>query len=546
MTSLSLSDLRRRLKRLGGVVSAVAVMGLAASPPVALAETGRPPPKLERITVDGLVPYHRAEKPITNAEGRIRVIVDLMDEATERYLEAARPLIERFDPKRDRHNPQALMAIEAFERRHGIEPEFQENERGERVRSNVTSWVGASVTAYLTAGQIEAIRRDPDVRLVTEDRAAKFSSDPPWWPSWNGNPWTELRDWGAEAVGTRAFVSKEPPGDNVSVWLIDSGVAFHEELESVSRMTVGGGTVVGSFAHATHVAGIIGAKANNAQGRVGIYSLVPIVSMKGPDYTGGHSIDSISTALDLIYVASLVQSPQIGRPNVVNMSINPHAHTGFSPVGVAQTNQPKIAHLAVPRLFNGLHYPGNVFVQSAGNFFADSCSNWPLYNPNDPEGPRHEGTLAFKPWAGATSAAPDDGVLVVGAVNQYGAVAAPFSAAYPLVANADHGSSFGACIDIWAPGDFIYSTWGEGAYDTDTGAVYSGGQPEACALMSCASPPHRGWAWLSGTSMAAPHVAAVAAYVIQQMAATTPAQVESVLRAGAQQLPSGLPLVRMP
>jgi subtilisin family serine protease len=41
---------------------------------------------------------------------------------------------------------------------------------------------------------------------------------------------------------------------------------------------------------------------------------------------------------------------------------------------------------------------------------------------------------------------------------------------------------------------------------------------------------YKGWAWLSGTSMAAPHVAAAAAYIADKYALTTPAAIEAAVR----------------
>ena len=83
------------------------------------------------------------------------------------------------------------------------------------------------------------------------------------------------------------------------------------------------------------------------------------------------------------------------------------------------------------------------------------------------------------------------------------------------------------------------------------GAFYSGGQPATCSSGTCLSPPHEGWAHLSGTSMAAPHVAAAAAYYIDKYGLTTPAQVEQMLRStatgspGNTSLPSGLNMVQL-
>jgi|GEM_PF-1372172 len=62
-------------------------------------------------------------------------------------------------------------------------------------------------------------------------------------------------------------------------------------------------------------------------------------------------------------------------------------------------------------------------------------------------------------------------------------------------------SNYGSVVDVTAPGVHIYSTWNDG-----------------------------GWQTLSGTSMAAPHVAGTAALVLGANPALTPAQVRSILQ----------------
>ena len=67
-------------------------------------------------------------------------------------------------------------------------------------------------------------------------------------------------------------------------------------------------------------------------------------------------------------------------------------------------------------------------------------------------------------------------------------------------------TSFGACVDVYAPGSGILS-----AYATDDNATAS----------------------LGGTSMATPHVAGVAALVLAQAPGATPAEVQNVIVSGA-------------
>lgn len=126
--------------------------------------------------------YHRAAKPITDKQGRTRVIVDFTDEAYQAY---PRDLLINFDPKKDIQQPQALALIKEYERKLGF------------AREGLTTWVGASVTAFLTATQIEVLRADRNVRLLTDDEYAQFSAaatPPPWYPSWTGSAWGELND----------------------------------------------------------------------------------------------------------------------------------------------------------------------------------------------------------------------------------------------------------------------------------------------------------------------------------------------------------------
>ena len=69
---------------------------------------------------------------------------------------------------------------------------------------------------------------------------------------------------------------------------------------------------------------------------------------------------------------------------------------------------------------------------------------------------------------------------------------------------------------MWAPGDDIVSTWGNLSGDTLVGTQYTG-------IGS-----------ISGTSMAAPHVAAAAAYYADVGGLTSPGAIEWAIRQNLQ------------
>lgn len=133
-----------------------------------------------------------------------------------------------------------------------------------------------------------------------------------------------------------------------------------------------------------------------------------------------------------------------------------------------------------------------------------------------------------------SAALPDDGVMVVGAVHHTGQAVSPtqrFSGTYPAGLSGEppdtYFSASGECVDIWAPGNLILSTWG-----THSGPNFTVQNPANpyTGNVNSTPPSTQGWAFLSGTSMAAPFVAAAAAWVADAYGLSTPAEVEQKLR----------------
>ena len=291
-------------------------------------------------------PIHKAAKRITDAQGRTRVIVDFVDQARDVYPADSFPT---FDLKKDRHQPQVQALVTAYEKRYGFKRAF------------MTSWVGASLTAYLTPKQIEQLSADANVRLLAEDYVGEFSAPPPWYPSWiNGAPRAELSDWGRNAVNGKSVL----PGSQRKVYIIDSGVAQHNDLASVlARVNVDANPpvvpapVVGCYAHATHVAGIVGATVGNGKTRAGVYAGVNMVSVTaGFSYYQSEAASNCITtstqlsasmlglALDFIRWDTAVWQGYNSPVHIATMSLN-SIGTGFNSDGTAQTNYSKLQQL---------------------------------------------------------------------------------------------------------------------------------------------------------------------------------------------------------
>jgi subtilisin family serine protease len=519
--------------------------------------------------------HHKAAKPIVDGQGRTRVIVDFTEEA---YLSYPRDLLINFDPKKDTQQPQALALIKEYEQRFGF------------VREGLTTWVGASVTAFLTTRQVEQLLADRNVRLITDDEYQQFSAPatpPTWYPSWTASAWGELNDWGRTAVNGKTVLA----GSGRKVYIIDSGVADHNDLSSVSqRVNVNCGTggdcsgvavyssvvappylgaypTVGCYAHATHIAGIVGASPNGMAPRTGVYAGVNMVSIALASTKGAYNnawipcadgslVSSVGFAFDFIAAQNQPTGILGGITNIATMSIN-GGKLGFAG-GAVETNRTKLLTMVNPatvwRYRQGLweqwYYPGIFFTQSAGNQNRNACLQLGGESAAFQIAPSPTGTAV-------------DGIMVVGAIRQNGTAASSISDPVPPASNLtqpeprifrvdpvpvggfpdplEPGSNYGNCVDIWAPGDAIYSTWGSGQKATYATGSYSGGQPSNYGLgtlpgnptVPYSGPPPSGlfgWQWLSGTSMAAPHVAAAAAYMADKYTLSTPAAIEQQVR----------------
>jgi subtilisin family serine protease len=271
------------------------------------------------------------------------------------------------------------------------------------------------------------------VRLVEPD---PLISLPPIRPS------AQIIPWAIPKIG--ADVSSQQSGDGtgsvagVNVYIIDTGIdATHPDLNVVDHVTF---TTDGNFdcnGHGSGVAGIVGAR-DNGDFVVGAAPGVPLTGVKVLNCAGFGFPSTIIEGIDWVTANAV-------RPAVANMSLG-------SAVPVRSLNQAVRASAQ-----SGIFY---VLAAGNGSPFTgaplDACGTSPA-------------------GAGFDVAGFPNAVMTIGATDE-----ADEQASF---------SNYGQCVDLWAPGVGITTTW----------------------LMS-----EGGMLTGSGTSFASPYVAGAAALVLSQ------------------------------
>jgi subtilisin len=269
---------------------------------------------------------------------------------------------------------------------------------------------------------------------------------------------------------------------NVNVAVIDTGIdVTHPDLNVVGGYNCAATSTASysdSFGHGTHVAGIIGAKDN----QIGVVGVAPGTRLWSFRAAGGLGDGSVATALCSVdrVTSTRTDSDPTNDIQVANMSL------GFSPFGngsaddgnCGRTNRDPMHTAICASVAAGVTY-----VVAAGNASTDAANFIP---------------------------AAYDEVITVSALADFdgkpGGLAAPTCRADEDDTFANF-SNFGADVDLIAPGVCIYSTASSKGQLADSS----------------------GYRLLSGTSMAAPHVAGAAALYKSTHPTATPAQVKAAL-----------------
>jgi aqualysin 1 len=254
--------------------------------------------------------------------------------------------------------------------------------------------------------------------------------------------------WGIDKID--ADVSSTQAGDGsgtvggVNVYVIDTGVdRNHPDLTAGTfvNFAKGGKNSTDCNGHGTHVAGTAAAK-DDTQGVVGVAPGAVVHAVRVLNCNGSGQWSWIISGINWV-------TANHGPNAVANMSLG----------GGALQSVDDAVRNSVTR--------GVLYAVSAGNSGANACN----YSP------------------ARAGAGTNNGIVTVAATDS-----ADREASW---------SNYGPCVDIWAPGVSVLSTYTGGGYDT-----------------------------LSGTSMAAPHVAGGAA-LYRSSHAAAPADVETALKSAA-------------
>ena len=333
--------------------------------------------------------------------------------------------------------------------------------------------------ATLTAQQVERLRADANVASVTEDRVVTAAATV---PLAAGEP---LPPTGVRRIGMATSVTARERS-SVNVAVIDSGIDLeHPDLDTVDghNCVTPGTPAEDDNGHGTHVAGTIGAR-NDGAGVVGVAPGTRVVAVKVLDAEGSGAMSRVICGIDWV-TGTLSDASASNDVRVANMSLGA---SGPPVRSCAATSDPM--HEAIC----GSTAAGVTYVAAAGN------SGWDFDYAQEPDVP-----AAYPQVLTVTAMSDSDG--------RAGGLGASCSSADDTYAGYSNFAltEDAAAHTIAAPGSCIRSTWPGGGHRT-----------------------------LSGTSMAAPHVAGAVALCLGEAGARgpcadlAPAEIISRLRGDAQ------------
>ncbi len=346
----------------------------------------------------------------------------------------------------------------------------------------MTSWVGSTLTAYLSPATAQALARDARVMEIEEiDATQRATPSGLWNDRFEGG---ERIPWGKQSIGTDDALSSTIP-----IYLFDRTPHAHPDLTfNIAPVNSPGNYI--DRDHATFIMGILGAKSNGQFVRGINPGATNLWSVEIGDFTAPSLLNSIDF--------TLAHSEQNSTYGVISISINDLNSFRF--------DQPKgkLIRRGSTRSF---------IAQSAGNNSGSACER--AYCSPQLHG--YYGTPTQNKVDGIVvvggidadnkqELSYDNANLVIGFTGSNASVTVASPGQNPFFASAP-GSNAGHCVEMWAPSTtFSTLTW------------FPSGPTSATPISFQAK----------GTSFAAPPLAAQAARYGGP--STTPVQRESYLR----------------
>lgn len=328
----------------------------------------------------------------------------------------------------------------------------------------------------IPSGRLAALAADPRVVRMAPDRTVTAIAK----PSANGGGGSgsaQTVPAGVERIGATPG-ALDFTGSGVGVAVIDTGVDFnHADLLPLGALSYSayGSSAQDNHGHGTHVAGIIAAR-HNSRDVVGVAPGATIYAVKVLDASGSGSDSAVTAGLDWVRTNAASAVPAI---RVVNLSLGRAGSIDDNPV----------MHAAV----QNLRAAGISIVVAAGNDASLEISQ-------------------------QVPAAYPEVMAIASATAQAGTTQSRIFTTPIAADTASYFTSDGAGVTVTAPGE-------------DREDVSRAGFIQSLGILS--TQLGGGVTRMSGTSMAAPHAAGVAALVYQKFPAVTVAEVEDRLQLGA-------------